>query len=101
MFGRSERAFSHGCIRTENPFDFAELLLRPAGWDRERIDAQIASQEIKTVHLAEPLPVMLLYWTADIGPNGKRHFYKDVYERDQKILEALDAPFTLRLPTDR
>jgi murein L,D-transpeptidase YcbB/YkuD len=100
LFGRSERAFSHGCIRTQNPFDLAELLLRPKGWDRERIDAQIESQETKTVHLAEPLPVLLLYWTADIGPNGEQHFYKDVYERDERILAALNAPFKLALPID-
>jgi murein L,D-transpeptidase YcbB/YkuD len=98
LFGRSERAFSHGCIRTQNPFDLAELLLGSAGWDRERIDAQIESQETKTVHLGEPLPVLLLYWTADMGPNGERYFYKDVYERDQKVLESLDAPFALELP---
>ncbi len=100
LFGRSERAFSHGCIRTQNPFDLAELLLRPKGWDRERIDAQIESQETKTVHLAEPLPILLLYWTTDIGPNGERHFYKDVYERDERILAALNAPFELALPID-
>ncbi len=100
LFGRSERAFSHGCIRTQNPFDLAELLLRPKGWDRERIDAQIESQETKTVHLAEPLPVLLLYWTTDIGPNGEQHFYKDVYERDERILAALNAPFELALPID-
>lgn len=100
LFGRSERAFSHGCIRTENPFDLAELLLQPKGWDRERIDAQIESEETKTVHLAEPLPVLLLYWTADIGADGESHFYKDVYDRDQKILAALDAPFTSELAID-
>ena len=100
LFGRSKRAFSHGCIRTQNPFDLAELLLRPKGWDRERIDAQIESQETKTVHLAEPLPVLLLYWTTDIGPNGEQHFYKDVYERDERILAALNAPFELALPID-
>jgi murein L,D-transpeptidase YcbB/YkuD len=93
LFGRSERAFSHGCIRTQNPFDLAELLLGSAGWDRERIDAQIESAETRTVHLAEPLPVLMLYWTADIGPNGEHFFYKDVYERDQRVLDALDAPF--------
>lgn len=100
LFGRSERAFSHGCIRTQNPFDLAEILLRPKGWDRDRIDAQIESLETKTVHLVEPLPVLLLYWTADIGANGERHFYKDVYERDQRVLEALDAPFVLEPPID-
>jgi len=93
LFGRSERAFSHGCIRTQNPFDLAEHLLAPAGWDRARIDAQIESEETKTVHLAEPLPVLLLYWTADIGPSGEYYFFKDIYERDQRVLDALDAPF--------
>ncbi|MGI9220669.1 MAG: L,D-transpeptidase family protein [Woeseiaceae bacterium] len=100
LFGQSERAFSHGCIRTQNPFDLAELLLEPKGWDRERIAAQIDSEETKTVHLAEPLPVLLLYWTADTGADGERLFYKDVYDRDQKVLAALDAPFTLELPID-
>jgi murein L,D-transpeptidase YcbB/YkuD len=93
LFGRAERAFSHGCIRTQNPFDLAERLLAPVGWDRARIDAQIESKETRTVHLAEPLPVLLLYWTADIGPNGEYFFYNDVYERDQRVLDALDAPF--------
>lgn len=100
LFGRSERAFSHGCIRTENPFDLAELLLASAGWDRERIDAQVDSLEMKTVHLAEPLPVLLLYLTTDIGPNGEYMFYKDIYERDQKILTALAEPFVLRGPRE-
>jgi len=100
LFGRSERAFSHGCIRTQKPFDFAERLLAPVGWDRARIDAQIESEETKTVHLAEPLPVLLLYWTADIGPNGESWFFKDIYERDQRVLDALEAPFAPGLPID-
>jgi len=93
LFGRAERAFSHGCIRTQYPFDLAERLLAPVGWDRARIDAQIESRETRTVHLAEPLPVLLLYWTADIGRNGEYYFFKDIYERDQRVLDALDAPF--------
>ena len=100
LFGRSERAFSHGCIRTENPFDLAERLLAPKGWDRQRIDAQIESAETKTVHLAEPLPVLLFYLTADIGPNGEYYFYKDIYDRDKRVLDALEAPFAPNLPID-
>lgn len=100
LFGRAERAFSHGCIRTQNPFDLAELLLEPKGWDRARIDAQIESAETKTVHLVEPLPVLLFYLTADIGPNGEYYFHKDIYERDQRVLDVLDAPFAPDLPID-
>jgi murein L,D-transpeptidase YcbB/YkuD len=44
------------------------------------------------------LPVLLLYLTTDIGPNGEYMFYKDIYARDQKILTALGEPFVLRDP---
>lgn len=101
LFGRSERAFSHGCIRTQNPFDLAERLLAPAGWDRARIDALIASAETRTVHLAEPLPVLLMYWTADVDTEGNYMFYRDIYERDQRVLTALDAPFEVKIPIDQ
>ncbi|MGI9204088.1 MAG: L,D-transpeptidase family protein [Woeseiaceae bacterium] len=101
LFGRSERAFSHGCIRTQNPFDLAERLLAPTGWDRARIDAQIESAEMRTVHLAEPLPVLLMYWTADVDTDGKIMFHKDIYDRDQRVLAALDAPFEVNLPLDQ
>jgi len=95
LFGQDSRAFSHGCIRVENPFDFAEVLLGQDGWDRARIDAQIESRETKTEFLSDPLPVLLLYWTADVGADGVVHFYEDVYERDQRLLDALNAPFEL------
>ena len=95
LFGQDSRAFSHGCIRVENPFDFAEVLLGPDGWDRMRIDALIESRETKTEFLSDPLPVLLLYWTADVGADGVVHFYEDVYERDQRLLDALNTPFDL------
>ncbi len=98
LFDVAERAFSHGCIRVENPFDLAEILLGSDDWDREQIDATIESRETKTVFLAEPLPVLILYWTAEVDPDGLVHFYNDVYERDQRIATALDAPFTIELP---
>ena len=44
--------------------------------------------------------MLLLYLTTDIGPNGEQHFYKDIYERDDRILTALNAPFELELPID-
>ena len=93
LFGQDSRAFSHGCIRVENPFDFAEVLLGPDGWDRAGIDAVIESRETKTEFLSSPLPVLLLYWTAEVDTDGVVYFYDDVYERDQRIIDALDTPF--------
>jgi len=96
LFVSPERAFSHGCIRVENPLDLAEILLAPNGWDRRRIEAAIAAAETTTVFLAEPLPMLLLYWTANVTPDGTVYFYRDVYRRDPAIAGALDGPFHLR-----
>ncbi len=98
LFARSERAFSHGCIRTQNPFDLAEILLEDQGWDRARIDQVIASKKTTRVNLSEPLTVMLLYWTAEADEDGTVFFRKDVYDRDAPIIEGLDEPFRVSLP---
>ena len=98
LFGRAERAFSHGCVRVQNPFDLAEVLLGSAGWDRGKIQSTLDGLETKTVYLPEPLPVLLLYWTAEAGPDGDAHFYTDVYERDARVAKALDEPFKAELP---
>lgn len=98
LFGRAERAFSHGCVRVKNPFDLAEVLLGSEGWNQEKIKATLDSRETKAVYLPEALPVLLLYWTAEIGPSGDVHFYTDVYERDARITKALAEPFKVELP---
>lgn len=95
LFSTTERAFSHGCIRVENPLELAEILLRPNGRDRKAIDDILASGKTTTVWLAEPLPVLLLYWTANVDPDGVVHFYPDVYGRDPPIAKALDGPFRI------
>jgi murein L,D-transpeptidase YcbB/YkuD len=95
LFDRGQRAFSHGCIRTENPIDLAKRLLadQPA-WQPEAIEAVLDSGKSKTVYLTDPLPVYLLYWTANPLREGEEiEYLPDVYDRDGTILKALDAPF--------
>ncbi len=99
LFGKAERAFSHGCIRVENPFDFAEQLLGGDGWNQEKFQQVLDEGKTKTVLLSKPMPVLLLYWTAMTTPEGVVHFYNDVYSRDKNIAEALDEPFRLDAPT--
>jgi murein L,D-transpeptidase YcbB/YkuD len=99
LFGKSARAFSSGCVRVEHPFDFATQLLGPAGWDAERVQAERMRRETKSVFLSKPMPVLLLYWTAEVGADGQIRFYEDVYERDQAVLDALNSPFRFNLPT--
>jgi len=97
LFGQAERAFSHGCIRVEHPYEFAEMLMGP-DWDQDRIAATLDTKEITTVSLPEPLPVLLMYWTAMVNRDGEVFFYNDVYQRDQNISTVLDEPFRIELP---
>ena len=62
FFERSERAFSHGCIRLSRPIDLAEQVLSAVpGWDRGRIDGVIASGDRTVVNLTTPLPIHITY----------------------------------------
>ena len=99
LFSRTKRTFSSGCIRLENPLEFAEILLNdPDSWSLEKIEQLIESAETKTVHLDEPLPVFLLYWTAFVTFEGTVHFREDIYDRDDPILKDLEGELQ---PRDR
>lgn len=98
LFDRTARTFSSGCVRIEDPMGFAvEVLGGNSGWDAEAVAEADATEKTQTVHLAEPLPVLLLYWTAEGGRDGLVHFRPDVYDRDSVVLEALNGPFDLFL----
>jgi murein L,D-transpeptidase YcbB/YkuD len=102
LFDRSVRTFSSGCVRIEDPLDFAVQVLGSSGqWDDQTVADAVASQETQTVHLAHPLPVLLLYWTAEGGRDGLIHFREDVYDRDGVILQELDGPFDFWLDLAR
>jgi len=93
LFAEEERLFSHGCIRLEDPLGLAELVLgEPERWNRASLRAAIDSGATRTIRLAKPVPVFVLYWTAAVDQDGRLHFHKDVYGRDAALLAALDAP---------
>lgn len=96
LFAKAARAFSHGCIRVDEPDSFAEILLSSQGWTREQIDVQLDSDETRIVSLSKPLPILVRYWTAEVDDSGRIHFYEDIYERDAAILKALGR----HLPSD-
>lgn len=95
LFTRAARAFSHGCIRVDEPLGLAEVLLGSEGWTREQVDSEIESGKTRTVNLAEPLPVLVAYWTAEVDDLGVIHFYDDIYGRDATILKSLNRSRTL------
>ena len=91
LFGREERTFSHGCIRTQNPLDLAEVILDGSEWDREKIYKTIQSRKTMRVFPDNKIDVLLLYWTAGYYDGEGVGFFKDVYGRDQKVLKQLNS----------
>jgi len=91
LFGRSQRAFSHGCIRVSRPHELASQLLGGGknGWGIDRIKEIIASRERTVVRLEEPVPVHIAYRTVWPDADGSVHFREDVYGRDRLLEEAL------------
>lgn len=82
LFGNALRALSHGCIRVAEPLDFAEQLLEPHGWRRDRIENQIAGGETLTIALPTSVPLLVTYLTARVGDDNTVYFYRDIYGRD-------------------
>jgi murein L,D-transpeptidase YcbB/YkuD len=90
LFTRSERSFSSGCIRVEQPFDLAERLLAAApDWSREKIDGLVSGAEPQTVVLPEPVPVHIQYWTSWVDKEGRLQFRNDIYNRDARLIDQL------------
>jgi murein L,D-transpeptidase YcbB/YkuD len=95
LFDKDERTFSSGCIRVEKAFELAERVLNePAQWTQQTMAEVVATKKMRTVNLAKPVPVLILYWTAQPRPDGQVIFRNDVYGRDKATLAALNAPFT-------
>lgn len=91
LFDRTERAFSHGCIRVEEPARLAEYVLaNQPDWDADRIREVMRGDTRRRVNLSRPVPVYILYWTARAREDGTAQFYKDIYGYDGKLSEALD-----------
>lgn len=90
LFKRDTRAFSHGCVRIQNPFDFAYKLLEkqtsnPQGAFKTWLD----TGKEQYVNLDQPVPVYLTYRTVYFGDASEPSFYPDVYGRDKKVFSAL------------
>lgn len=88
LYGQFERTYSSGCIRTQSYLDVAEWVLSAqAGWTRAGIEQGIAAGRSRTIKLAQPIPIHLLYLTAWVE-NGVVNFRNDVYGRDKTAVDT-------------
>jgi murein L,D-transpeptidase YcbB/YkuD len=84
LFAKPGRAFSHGCIRVEEPEALAKYVLKDQSeWDDESIFAAMRSGVEKHVKLKRKIPVHITYFTAWVDENGGLHFQPDIYGYDK------------------
>ncbi|MEC8042162.1 MAG: L,D-transpeptidase family protein, partial [Pseudomonadota bacterium] len=92
LFSRETRAFSHGCIRLHQPFDFAyALLARQDDTPKETFQRILKTGRETQVDLDQHLPVHIVYRTAVVPAKGKANYRRDTYGRDAKIWKALQS----------
>jgi murein L,D-transpeptidase YcbB/YkuD len=86
LFNNTTRAFSHGCVRVEDPVRLANFLLgNNTGWDQDKIAQLMAADHSVEVPVPvkQPVPIYLVYWTAWVAEDGGVFFRPDIYERDK------------------
>lgn len=92
LFANATRAYSHGCVRIGDPRDLARELLStqsddPAGLFQRTLD----SGRETWLTLRPAVPVHLVYFTAWPDQTGQVRLYGDIYGRDGRIWQALQA----------
>jgi len=92
LFARPERAYSHGCVRVDNPLELARELLDAPGWQADEIERVLGRGQTRYVNLDGHLPVLLYYITARADEKGRVGFRPDIYERDVQLLAAMEQP---------
>jgi L,D-transpeptidase YcbB len=100
LFSNPVRAYSHGCMRVQNPLKLAEILLaHDKGWPAEKVHGYAARNATADITLEKPVAVHITYFTASADENGKLQLHGDLYGWDQRVASALAGkPVTLPAP---
>jgi murein L,D-transpeptidase YcbB/YkuD len=95
MFKRDRRAFSHGCMRVENPLEYGTKLMAieepEAHYTPAKFESMFGGSEIN-LNFAKPIPVHLTYQTAFVDQDGKLQLREDVYGRDARMISIMKNP---------
>jgi L,D-transpeptidase YcbB len=91
LFLKARRDFSHGCIRVQKPEELAAWVLRDRPeWTEDKIRAAMNGDQTLQVNLAKPIPVLIIYTTAVVEPDGEVRFFRDIYHQDSDLDKALN-----------
>lgn len=103
LFAQSVRAFSHGCIRVEDPHRLALAVIAAPTLDEAALNAAIATNVNQLLPLAVPLPIFVLYRTVRLGEDGELQFAADIYGRDRRLVDTIErgrfSPLASRTPS--
>ena len=90
LFERDNRARSHGCVRVGKARELAILILKEdTTWTLKKIDEAMNARKESIYTLKTEIPVYIGYFTTWVDEDGQINFYKDVYERDERLAELL------------
>lgn len=96
LFNESDRAFSSGCVRLENPAEFAQAITKGSR-QYDEMKKTLKESSNSAISLPIHIPVYLIYFTAVANANGMPEFRNDIYERDPLMEEAMGyQPFQAR-----
>lgn len=91
LFSRSQRAYSHGCVRVQNPMDFAgALLANDANISQSSLQSQFGSSE-RWNNLSSHIPVHLAYFTLRVTADGTIRSFGDIYGHNQRLKNLLES----------
>jgi L,D-transpeptidase YcbB len=90
LFTEGSRNFSHGCIRLQNPLEFADKVFDGRnGFSKERVRQVIDAGEQAHYTFPEPVTLYVTYRTVTASPDGVPVFRDDVYGRDRRVVRAM------------
>src|SRR5680860_1073533 len=92
LFSKAVRAESHGCMRVQNPDQFASVLLgHDQGWTPGQVASALNGYDDNHIALKQHIPVYLTYFTAVVDKDGVLKQYPDLYGHDRRVLAALNG----------
>lgn len=88
LFDTDVRAYSHGCIRTQNALELGMTLGILEGIDKDKLAAISDSGKYTKVPLPDPIPVYIAYFTFGRNVDGEMTAFNDIYQRDAPVLAS-------------
>jgi len=85
LFSTPVRAYSHGCVRLDQPFRFAEIILgKENGWSEQKVRSLIGSKN-ETIPLPKHIDIHIGYFTTFMDQEGKLNLRDDIYGHSRRV----------------